>query len=352
MKESKLARLLLDWYDENARRLPWRGTGDPYRIWLSEIMLQQTRTEAVKKYYARFLDAFPDVFALANAQQDQVLKLWEGLGYYSRARNLHAAAKLIANRGGAFPDTIEGLEELPGIGPYAARAIGSIAYNICAPALDGNQMRVLSRCFAVDRILKTPFDLESEAMACISRDRPGDYNQALMDLGSGICTPKNPKCEICPLASICKAMEEGEPERYPLRPAPVAKREEEHSIFLIECRRKICIRRRDEKKLLGGLYEFPSAEGHMDAAAVAERLQELGFGGTGEIRILPTAKHVFTHLIWRMQGWHIMVEEIPAGMQAVDADGIRALAFPSALRKYREIALEILEESGSERTSS
>ena len=157
----KLSDLLLSWYDRNARELPWRGARDPYRIWLSEIMLQQTRTEAVRRYYERFLERFPDVFALAAADQDEVLKLWEGLGYYSRARNLHAAAKAVAADGGRFPDSVEGLQALPGIGPYAARAIGSIAYNICAPALDGNQMRVLSRCFAVERTLKTPFDLEA-----------------------------------------------------------------------------------------------------------------------------------------------------------------------------------------------
>ena len=155
----KLSDLLLSWYDRNARELPWRGARDPYRIWLSEIMLQQTRTEAVRRYYERFLERFPDVFALAAADQDEVLKLWEGLGYYSRARNLHAAAKAVAASGGHFPDSVEGLQSLPGIGPYAARAIASIAYNICAPALDGNQMRVLSRCFAVERTLKTPFDL-------------------------------------------------------------------------------------------------------------------------------------------------------------------------------------------------
>lgn len=342
MKESNLARLLLDWYDENARSLPWRGTRDPYRIWLSEIMLQQTRAEAVKKYYARFLDRFPDVFALAQADQDSVLKLWEGLGYYSRARNLHKAAQAVAGQGGAFPDTIEGLEALPGIGPYAARAIGSIAYNICAPALDGNQMRVLSRCFATERILKTPFDLESEAMECISRSRPGDYNQALMDLGSAVCTPKNPKCGSCPLSPVCRAYEEGDAERYPLRPAPVLKRDEHHSIFLIECDGKICIRRRDEQKLLGGLYEFPSVEEHMDADGISHVLQEMGFRSIRKVTPLPAARHVFTHLIWHMQGWHIIVETLPEGMQAVDGDGIRSLAFPSALRKYREIVLNLL----------
>ena len=341
-----LSDLLLSWYDRSARELPWRGARDPYRIWLSEIMLQQTRTEAVRRYYARFLMRFPDVFALAEARQDEVLKLWEGLGYYSRARNLHAAAKLVAEHGGRFPDTIEGLQSLPGIGPYAARAIGSIAFGICAPALDGNQMRVLSRCFAVERTLKTPFDLEEEALSCISRDRPGDYNQALMDLGASVCTPKNPRCEDCPLSPICRAHAEGEPERYPLRPAPVPKREQDRTVLLAFTPRGVCIRRRNEGGLLGGLYEFPSAEGHLRADEATQHLSELGFTAVTDAQILPPAKHVFTHLIWRMQGFRFRCEAAPEGFTEVDADGLRAHALPSALRKYREIALEELENMG------
>ncbi|MBQ8507259.1 MAG: A/G-specific adenine glycosylase [Clostridia bacterium] len=338
----KLEKLLLDWYDANARELPWRGTKDPYRIWLSEIMLQQTRTEAVRKYYARFLARFPDVHALAAASEDEVLKLWEGLGYYSRARNLHAAAKAVSQAGGVFPDTLAGLQALPGIGPYAARAIGSIAYNICAPALDGNQMRVLSRCFAAERILKTPFDLEAEAMACISPTRPGDYNQALMDLGSAICTPKKPKCGGCPLSPACRAFREGEPERYPLRPAPVPKRELDLSILLVETPDGICIRRRPAKGLLGGLWEFPTLDGHMDESELRSSLAELGFSAVGEIRPLPAAKHVFTHLIWRMQGWHIRAEKAPGDLAIANSETLDTLAFPSAIRVYREIAVEIL----------
>lgn len=342
----KIAELLLPWYDENRRSLPWRGTKDPYRIWLSEIMLQQTRAEAVIRYYERFLARFPDVFALANAELDDVLKLWEGLGYYSRARNLHAAARQVAANGGVFPGSVEGLQALPGIGPYAARAVGSIAYNICAPALDGNQMRVLSRCFAQERILKTPFDLEETAMSCISRERPGDYNQALMDLGSRICTPKKPKCHACPLSPVCRAHAEGEPERYPLRPAPIAKREEEKTVFLILHRNSICIRRRDEKQLLGGLYEFPAADGRMDARQAFSWLEAQGYGGLQNFQPLPAAKHVFTHLVWRMQGWLVQVETIPEGMIAADAEGLRSRAFPSALRKYFDLAVNMLEANG------
>ena len=340
----EISKLLLEWYDRSARSLPWRGTRDPYRIWLSEIMLQQTRAEAVVRYYDRFLSRFPDVASLAAAGEDEVLKLWEGLGYYSRARNLHAAARRVAADGGRFPQSVEGLEALPGIGPYAARAIASIAYGLAVPALDGNQMRVLSRCFAVERVLKTPFDLEAEALSCLSADRPGDYNQALMDLGAGICTPKRPKCLICPLAPACRACAEGEPERYPLRPAPVPKREEARTVLLIEAPGGMCIRRRDGERLLGGLYEFPSVQGWLTPEQVHAWLPEAGFGAATEISPLPPAKHVFTHMIWRMQGWHLRVQCAPAELLQADAEALRGHAFPSALKLYREIALEMLED--------
>lgn len=340
-----LAELLLNWYDENARTLPWRGSGDPYRIWLSEIMLQQTRAEAVIRYYERFLARFPNVQALAQAQQDEVLKLWEGLGYYSRARNLHAAAKYVCTElDGIFPSSVEGLQSLPGIGPYAARAIASIAWNICAPALDGNQMRVLSRCYAVERTLKTPFDLMDEAMECISATRPGDYNQALMDLGSAICTPKKPKCAHCPLAQICRAHLESDEERYPLRPAPIPKRDVQMSIFLIQTESGICIRRREEKKLLGGLYEFPCAPEQLNQQEALAFLQQEGYADLSDLAPLPHAKHVFTHLIWHMQGWRLRAKTIPEGMICVDAYGLRDRAFPSAIGKYHEIALELLQD--------
>ena len=337
----QLKDYLLNWYDLNKRSLPWRESRDPYRIWLSEIMLQQTRAETVLRYYERFLNHFPDVFALADADEDAVLKLWEGLGYYSRARNLHKASKNVAQMGGVFPNTVDELEKLPGVGPYAARAVASIAYDIPAPALDGNQMRVLSRILAEERILKTPFDLHDEAMALISRDRPGDYNQALMDLGSAVCTAKNPKCMICPLNQICRACQEGEAERYPLRPAPVAKREELRTICVIRSGSGIYIRRRTQK-LLGGLYEFPSLDGHLSHAEAKTMLEAMGFSGLHGFEPLPDSKHVFTHLIWRMKGWLVTAEGVPEDGLIADGETFSSYAFPSALRPYHEIAFEQL----------
>lgn len=333
---------ILKWYDLNKRSLPWRGTKDPYRIWLSEIMLQQTRTETVERYYARFLDHFPAVTDLANAPEDVVLKLWEGLGYYSRARNLHAAAKKVSfEMGGIFPANAAGLRALPGVGPYAANAIASIAYNEPAPALDGNQARVLSRILAHDPPLKTPFDLLEPALEFISRVRPGDYNQALMDLGSSICTPRKPKCDLCPIAAYCRAAECGDPETFPKKQPPIVKREEEWTIIIARRGNSIFVRKRPAKGLLAGMYEFASVENHPPLAGIPALLEEQGFSGVRIVKPLPDAKHVFTHLIWRMKGALADVESAPEDFIAVESLG--SVAISSAIRVYREIAADLLD---------
>lgn len=337
-----LSKDILSWYDLNKRSLPWRGGREPYRIWLSEIMLQQTRTETVERYYARFLERFPTVTDLANAPEDVVLKLWEGLGYYSRARNLHAAAKKVAfEMNGAFPADAAGLRSLPGVGPYAANAIASIAYDECTPALDGNQARVLSRILAHEPPLKTPFDLLEPAMKLISRDRPGDYNQALMDLGASVCTPKNPKCTLCPIASHCRAFEGGDPETFPHKQPPTLKREEEWTIIIARCGQSILARKRPSKGLLAGMYEFPSVEGHPPLSDIPALLEEQGFSGVRIVKPLPDSKHVFTHLVWRMKGALAEVEAAPENFVSVDS--LDSFAISSAIRVYRKIAAELLE---------
>ena len=332
---------LLAWYDAEARALPWRGERDPYRIWLSEIMLQQTRTETVRAYYLRFLEAFPDVNALAAAPEDRVLKLWEGLGYYSRARNLLRAARIVSEEmSGRFPDTPEGLRALPGIGPYAANAIASIAFGACVPALDGNQARVISRLTAWPRVIRTPFDLEQPAMRLISRDRPGDYNQALMDLGASICTPKSPACERCPGALWCQACARGEVLNYPIRPRPPAKREVPLTVLLIRVGGGFAVYRRPEDGLLGGLYAFPTAEGHPSPEALEEQMRSEGWEAAKYIHALPEGSHTFTHLIWRMRGALMSATRAPDGFIVTDAP--RSLAFPTALRTYLRIAEALL----------
>ena len=331
---------LLSWYDANARALPWRGERDPYRVWLSEIMLQQTQTQTVKGYYARFLERFPTVFDLAAADEETVLKLWEGLGYYSRARNLHAAARRVAaDMGGRFPATAEALRRLPGVGPYAANAIASIAWGEPVPALDGNQARVLSRELAWEDVLNTPFDLADPAAVLMDRQRPGDYNQALMDLGAAICTPKAPRCDQCPVAAHCRARAEDAAMDFPRKRAPAAKKQQDRTILLVMLNGRLLVRRRP-KGLLGGLYEFAALEGHFDEDGLRAALAEAGFAGIRIDRRLPDAKHVFTHIVWRMQGWLAECGGVPEGYSPVDAAQLEALPFPSALRTYWEIAKE------------
>ena len=332
MEAMAFRRALLSWYDREKRELPWRGTREPYRVWLSEIMLQQTRAEAVAPRYEAFLSRFPTVEALAAADEEAVLKAWEGMGYYSRARNLRRAAMEVVRRGG-FPQSAKELQTLPGVGAYTAAAVASIAFHEAAPALDGNQARVLSRLLAFDETVDTPQRLRKPAEALIDRERPGDYNQALMDLGSGICTPRAPKCETCPVAAFCAARAGGDAESYPRLPPPIARREVEVTVVLAYLDGRVLVRRRPSKGLLAGLWEFPNfSEGTLEDTLPGAR-------ATGE---LARSRHVFTHLVWNMRGLRAEAEALPEGMRAVDADELRALPFPTALRVYRQIAMREL----------
>ena len=332
MDRDGFCRALLAWYDREKRELPWRGTREPYRVWLSEIMLQQTRAEAVAPRYEAFLSRFPTVEALAAADEEAVLKAWEGMGYYSRARNLRRAAMEVVRRGG-FPQSAKEWQKLPGVGAYTAAAVASIAFGEAAPALDGNQARVLSRLLAFDETVDTPQRLRKPAEALIDRERPGDYNQALMDLGSGICTPRAPKCETCPVAAFCAARAGGDAESYPRLPPPIARREVEVTVVLAYLGGRVLVRRRPSKGLLAGLWEFPNfSEGTLEDTLPGAR-------ATGE---LACSRHVFTHLVWNMRGLRAEAEALPEGMRAVDADELRALPFPTALRVYRQIAMREL----------
>lgn len=254
------AEALLAWFDQHRRDLPWRRTSDPYRIWLSEVMLQQTRVETVLPFYNRFLERFPTVEDLARAEVEEVLALWSGLGYYRRARQLHAAAREIAEAG-AFPSTVEGLLELPGIGAYTAAAVASIAFGVAAPVMDGNVERVLSRVLALSEDPKSGGarkKLLAAAAELLDPTRPGDSNQALMELGATLCSPRRPKCLLCPLLSGCRAAREGDPESYPVARA---KREGERHRLLVavveEGSRVLLFRRPDDSTLLAGTWELP-----------------------------------------------------------------------------------------------
>ena len=343
MDKNGFVSSLMAWHRENARDLPWHGEKNPYRIWLSEIMLQQTRTETVKKYYEAFLKAFPTVFALADADESTVLKLWEGMGYYSRARNLHAAAKMVATRfRGEFPKDEILLRELPGVGEYAAGAVASIAFGRKTPAIDGNQARVLARVWNVRDEIKSPFQLRPQAEKLLPDDEPGEYNQALMGLGAMICTPKNPKCESCPVREYCEAQRAGDPETLPMKPEKRARRLEVRAVALVFVRNGVLVRKR-EKGLLKGLWEFPGYADARCAEDVQECLKEEGIEARylGE---LGEATHIFTHLEWRMKGFRFAARETLEGWKIANADELCALAMPTALKKYREDAVRILND--------
>ena len=293
---------LLRWYDENKRDLPWRHTHDPYRIWVSEIMLQQTRATAVIPYYTRFFEALPDVYALAACDEEKLLKLWEGLGYYSRARNLKKCAeRIVTDRGGVFPEEAEELKKLPGIGAYTAGAVASIAFSKCEPAVDGNVLRILARFRNDGRNILSPAAQEDHRRYLKARmsDRAGALNQAFMDLGTLVCLPKDPHCAACPLQNTCGARTAGTEKTLPYREKPKPRRKEQLTVFCLLTERGYIIRRRAPSGLLPGLYEFPHTPGRLGTGEALAYLNARGLGPQGEL-LAYERKHVFTHIEWEM----------------------------------------------------
>ena len=303
---------LLAWYDLYRRHLPWREDPTAYHVWVSEIMLQQTRVEAVRGYYARFMERFPDIRSLAESEEDECLKLWDGLGYYSRARNLRRAAGVVMDQyGGEMPRTAGELRKLPGIGPYTSAAIASIAFGERIPAVDGNLLRVFARLSLYEKEIKTPAAskaAEDFFLQAMPQERPGDFNQALMDLGAGVCIPGGtPACQTdgeCPLRDYCGACRTGRCGDLPVMPVKKARRIEHRTVLVIRDDDHILLRRRPAKGLLAGLYEFPNEEGWMTEAEALDRAESYGCMPAG-IRRLPDARHVFTHLEWHMRGYEI-----------------------------------------------
>lgn len=300
---SQISAPLLRWYDRAARVLPWREHPTAYRVWISEIMLQQTRVEAVKPYFERFLAALPDVHALAEVPEPQLLKLWEGLGYYNRARNLQKAARiLISEYGGELPASYEALLSLPGIGPYTAGAIASIAYHIPVPAVDGNVLRVTARLLGSAEDIADPKvkARRERELTAVLPERAGDFNQALMELGATVCLPNGaPRCGDCPLAALCTAHREGRTAELPVKSRAKRRREEEHTVFLLTCGGRLALRKRPPKGLLAGLWELPSVPERLSVEGARDVLFDWGIP-TGPLVPLPDSKHVFTHLVWRM----------------------------------------------------
>lgn len=305
---------LVQWYRENKRDLPWRENPEAYRVWISEIMLQQTRVEAVKGYYDRFLKTLPDVQSLAEAEEDQLLKLWEGLGYYNRVRNMQKAARqIMVDYHGVFPSDYEEIRSLTGIGSYTAGAISSFAFGKPEPAVDGNVLRVLTRILADHSdIMKqsTKTKMEKALRKVIPEGSPSDFNQGLIELGAIVCVPNGePKCQECPVAHLCRAREEGRISEFPVKKKAKARRIEDKTILVFRDDEEIAIGKRDKKGLLAGLYELPNVSGHLSRKEVENYCKEIGLLPI-RIKKLPAAKHIFSHVEWHMIGYDIRVDEL------------------------------------------
>ena len=334
---------LLAWYDRHRRRLPWRAEAgeraDPYRVWLSEIMLQQTTVRAVGPYFEKFLSRWPDVTALGRASLDDVLRMWAGLGYYSRARNLHACAvAVLSDHGGAFPDTEEGLRALPGIGPYTAAAIAAIAFDRRTMPVDGNIERVVSRLYAIEEALPLAKPLIKEmAATLLGPSRAGDSAQALMDLGATICTPKKPACALCPLNDDCAARARGDQETFPRKAPKKSGTLRRGAAFVVTRGGELLVRSRPEKGLLGGMTEVPGSQwlaGQADAAALAQA-PELKCV-TRWHRKTGVVTHVFTHFPLELVVYTASVPprtRAPEGMRWVPVATLDGEAFPNVMRK-------------------
>lgn len=335
-----LPQVLLPWYAENKRELPWREDRDPYHIWISEIMLQQTRVEAVKPYYLRFLKALPGIADLANADQELLNKLWEGLGYYSRVRNLKKAAQVICNEyNGVFPDSYDGILTLPGIGPYTAGAIASIAFNHKTPAVDGNVLRVFARL--TDN--HTPIDSQvfkkhvTQLLRDIYPDKAGDFTQALMELGATVCGPnRKPDCRNCPCSELCKAFRNGTSDQLPVKSPKRTRKVEEKTVLILSCDGEYALEKRKNVGLLAGLWQFPNLSGKLEVADAVRKMEDMGIR-VRELKRCVERNHIFTHVEWKMVGIYAEVTEKAQQFRWFSADAVREeTALPTAFRQFWE----------------
>lgn len=337
---SVLPGRLLPWYETNRRDLPWRRDREPYHVWLSEIMLQQTRVEAVKGYYARFLAALPTVEALAEADPELCHKLWEGLGYYSRVRNLQKAAQIIVrDLGGIFPRDYAGIRSLPGIGDYTAGAIGSISFELPTPAVDGNVLRVAARLALDERPVDQPAVKKAltAALAVIyPPGRCGDFTQALMELGATVCLPGGaPRCEACPLADLCEAHRIGAELAVPVRTVKKPRRLEAMTVFVLESPEGLALRKRPETGLLAGLWELPHMPGLLEPAEALEQAAAWGIPVT-DLCKQADKRHIFTHVEWEMRGYYLTCRSGGDFIWVGEAQRAGSFALPTAFRQFLE----------------
>ncbi len=336
----RLPEVLLPWYYVNQRALPWRQSREPYHVWLSEIMLQQTRVEAVKGYYARFLKALPTIAHLAECDDDSLYKLWEGLGYYSRARNLKKAARVIMEQlGGIFPGKYEDILALPGIGEYTAGAIASICFDAPTPAVDGNVLRVMTR-LTEDA---TPIDQPAckrtvrEKLAQIYPSAAGDFTQALMELGATVCGPnRKPDCENCPCRELCGSAIHNTAEHFPVKSGKKPRKVENMTVFILSCQGKYALEKRQDKGLLAGLWQFPNVSGHLEVPQALEAAQAMGIQPREVLRQLDRS-HVFTHIRWEMRGLFLEVSQCSGDFcWLTEEEILTQAALPTAFRQFWE----------------
>lgn len=339
----KIAEPLLEWYQKNKRVLPWRDKNNAYYTWVSEIMLQQTRVEAVKPYFERFIRELPDPEALAKCPEKKLMKLWEGLGYYNRVRNMQkAAVEIVEKYEGRLPADYGKLLKLPGIGSYTAGAIASIAYQIPVSAVDGNVLRVISRVILnEDDIMKQSVRkrIEEQLNEIIPISEAGDFNQALMELGAVVCIPNGQaKCEECPLRKICSAYSLGRVMELPVKAKKKERKVEEKTVMVIQDGEKVAIRKRESKGLLAGLYELPNEKGHLSAEEVLEQVRKMELVPL-RIQPLEEVKHIFSHVEWKMIGYQVRVEALERTKKknlifVNSAEAQKQYAIPSAFDAY------------------
>ena len=335
---ARLPAVLLPWYDENRRVLPWREEVTPYRTWVSEVMLQQTRVQAALPYFLRFMEAAPDIPALAALPEEQLMRLWQGLGYYSRARSLQKAARQVVEQyGGCLPQTYSELTALPGIGDYTAGAILSIAFGQPVPAVDGNVLRIAARLTGCgDNVLlpQTRQRFRDALAAVMTPHRPGDFNQALMDLGAGVCLPGQPACEACPARMLCAALAAGRQRELPVREKNTAKPTEQLTVFVLtRPDGAAALRQRPQKGLLAGLWEYPHTEGMLDESGAAAQLAAWGIVPHKWVKSI-RFKHEFTHIRWEMVGYVLETEgNGPTNWVWADRKERQRYAIPSAFEK-------------------
>lgn len=334
----QLPDILLPWYNQTARKLPWRQDTQPYHVWLSEIMLQQTRVEAVRTYYLRFLEQLPTIHALAEAPESQLLKLWEGLGYYNRARNLQKAARVIKTQyGGCFPSKYEDIRALPGIGPYTAGAIASICFNQPYAAVDGNVLRIITRMIENDALIdhmQTKAEIASKLEKVYPKNNCGQFTQALMELGAMVCTPKSPKCTQCPANAFCRAYANDTVLQYPVKLPKKDKRLEERTVFLLQCENSYALTKRKESGLLSGLWQLPNVLGKMDVHRALHTADDFGVQPV-ELYKQMHRVHIFTHIKWQMTCYHILCAEKASDFVWATTQEIETTyALPTAFRMF------------------